>query len=312
MEKLFRIENGNCIVILYKNGTRVVETIDPKDDFIDLRQPLSLDINISNRCSNNCPYCYAGNTPQGEVADLKNIDYLDGVTGLEIAINIQYPLPDNFEWWLEKMKDQNIVVSGTISQIDLEMDRSKIKYLKSLQERDLLKGIGISYRDYNPELEDLIYNSLSNVVIHTIVGITSPATILRLLGRGFRVLILGYKQKERGIDYFRNVDIGEWKNSIGDIMRFRHGSVLSFDTCAINQLGLKELIPEEQWESFFQGEEGTISFYIDAVRRTFNIDSHTLEEPYNIDDIIKKKGKDLPIKKMFKVIKDKVNYKEDK
>lgn len=311
MNKLFEVENGNCTVILYENGTRVVETIDPRDDHIDLKQPLSLDINISNRCSNGCPYCYAGNTPQGRVADLKDMTYLDGVSGIEIAINIQYPLPDNFEWWLEKMKSQNIVVSGTISQTDLERDRSIVSYLKSLQERGLLRGIGISYRDYDSVLEDLIASTLSNVVIHTIVGITSPATIMRLLGREFKVLILGYKQNARGKDYFRNVDIEQWKKSIDDIMRFKHGSVLAFDTCAINQLDLKSKLPEDKWNAFFQGEEGTISFYIDAVKRTFNTDSHTLDEPYSIDDIIKKKGKDSDIEKMFKVIKDKVGSREE-
>ena len=91
MKELFNIENGNCNVILYDDGTRVVETIDPDDDHIDLHQPLSLDINISNRCTNGCPYCYAGNTPEGKVADLMDMDYLDNVTGIEIAINIQFP-----------------------------------------------------------------------------------------------------------------------------------------------------------------------------------------------------------------------------
>lgn len=308
MDKLFEIENGNAKVILYEDGTRVVET---SDDFLDLKQPLSLDINISNRCSNNCPYCYAGNTPQGKTADLMSMNYLDGVSGIEIAINIQFPLPDHFEDWLIKMKNQNIVVSGTVNQMDFERDRGILKYLKTLQEKDLLKGIGVSYRSTNTELEDLIYNNLNNVVIHTIVGVTPVASVMRLLSRGFKVLILGYKEKERGINYINSVDIETWKNNIKDILRFKHNSILSFDTCAINQLGLKDLIPEEQWNMFYQGDEGTISFYIDAVNRTFNTDSHTLESPYSIDEICTKKNKkSRPIEKMFKTIKDKVNHEE--
>ena len=303
MEKLFEIENGNVLVSLYEDGTRVVETLDPSDDFLDLDLPLSLDINISNKCSNNCEYCYAGNTPFGRMADLLKMDYLNGIEGIEIAINIQYPLPENFEFWLCKMRDQNIIVSGTISQIDLERSRDIVTYLKKLQDERLLNGIGISYRSYNPELEDLLYHNLNNVVFHTIVGVTAPAVITRLLNRGFKVLILGYKQKERGIDYFAKADIGIWYQSIDDILRFKHKAVLSFDTSAINQLKLKDKLTEKEWDRFYQGDEGSISFYIDAVNNTFNIDSHTTIEPIKIG---KKK-----LKVMFKDIKKKVRINEE-
>lgn len=306
MEKLFDIENGNARVVLYKDGTRVVET---DDDYLDLKQPLSLDINISNRCSNNCPYCYAGNTPQGKVADLTKMRYLDDIEGLEIAINIQFPLPDYFEEWLTKMKDQNIVVSGTVNQQDFERDPKLLNYIKSLQDRELLKGIGISYRGMNAALEDSIQNNLNNVVIHTIVGITPIPVIRDLLGRRFKVLILGYKTKERGIGYADKIDIESWKESIKDVIKMKHKSVLSFDTCAINQLGIKDLITAEEWNKYYQGDEGTISFYIDAVNRTFNIDSHTLESPYSIDDLKGKKGK--PLEKMFEMVKEKVKSKEE-
>ena len=308
MEKLFEIENGNAIVTLYEDGTRVVET---DDDFLDLKQPLSLDINISNRCYNNCPYCYANNTPQGKVADLSDIDYLEDISGIEIAINLQFPLPPYFEQFLKQMKEQNIVVSGTVNQIDLERDIEVLKYLRKLQREDLIKGIGISYRGTNTELEDLIYNNLNNVVIHTIVGITPTATVKRLLSRGFKVLILGYKTKGRGQDYLPNTDIENWKKEIKDILRYNHHSVLSFDTCAVNQLSIKDLMNKDDWDKYYQGDEGTISFYIDAVNRTFNIDSHILEEPFNIDDI-KPKKKSKILEQMFEIIKNKTyNNKEE-
>lgn len=315
MDKIFDIENGNARVILYEDGTRVVETLDPKDDYLDLKQPLSLDINISNRCSNNCPYCYAGNTPKGKTADLMNMEYLNDVEGIEVAINIQFPLPDFFEEWLMKMRDQGIVVNGTLNQIDFERDPSLLKYIKTLQEKELLRGVGVSHRGNNNELEDSILNNLSNVVIHTIVGITPVSTVKRLLARGFKVLILGYKEKERGIDYINNVDIDSWKSDIKEILRFKHKSVLSFDTAAIKQLGIKDLVSADEWKRFYQGDEGTISFYIDAVNRTFNVDSHTLDEPFSIDDISSKKmlglKKAKPIEQMFKTIKDKVNHTEE-
>lgn len=297
MNKLFNIKNGNCKVTLFEDGTRIVETIDPRATFIELEQPLSLDINITNRCSNNCPYCYAGNTPAGMMADLLDMKYLDNVSGLEIAINIQYPLPENFEYWLQKMKDQNIIVSGTINQLDFERDIDILFYIKHLKELGLINGIGISYRKYDESLFNSIKDELgSDVVIHTIVGITPIDDILKLLDKNFKVLILGYKQKNRGIDYFANVNIENWKKGINKILEANHNSVIAFDTAGMMQLDIKSLLTEDEWNNSFQGDEGSISFYIDAVNKTFNIDSHTNKEAIPINN--------LSIKDMFKVIKE--------
>lgn len=297
MKELFKIENGNCNVTLYDNGTRIVETIDPDNNQILLDQPLSLDINISNRCSNGCPYCYAGNTPTGKVADLRNMHYLDNVTGIEIAINIQFPLPDYFEEWLTKMKSQNIIVSGTINQLDFERDPSLIDYMKTLHDRGLIHGIGISYRSYNKDLYTKLKTTLGHdIVVHTIVGITPINDIICLLENGFKVLILGYKQKNRGIDYYSQVNIDKWVSNIDKIVNHPFNSVLAFDTAGLKQTHMKDILSDEEWDRSFQGDEGTISFYIDAVNNTFNVDSHTNNTAYNIED--------LSLNEMFKLIKN--------
>lgn len=297
MKELFKIKNGNCNVTLYSNGTRIVETIDPDDNQILLNQPLSLDINISNRCSNGCPYCYAGNTPTGKVADLKNMHYLDNVTGIEIAINIQFPLPDYFEEWLTKMKDQNIIVSGTINQLDFERDISLIDYMKTLHDKELIHGIGISYRSYNKDLYTKLKASLGHdIVIHTIIGVTPVEDIIHLLDNGFKILILGYKQKNRGIDYYSQININKWVSDINKIVNYPFNSVLAFDTAGLKQANMKAVLSDEEWDRSFQGDEGSISFYIDAVNNTFNIDSHTKNPAYNIED--------LSLNEMFKIIKN--------
>lgn len=297
MKELFKIKNGNCNVTLYSNGTRIVETIDPDDNQILLNQPLSLDINISNRCSNGCPYCYAGNTPTGKVADLKNMHYLDNVTGIEIAINIQFPLPDYFEEWLTKMKDQNIIVSGTINQLDFERDISLIDYMKTLHDKELIHGIGISYRSYNKDLYTKLKASLGHdIVIHTIIGVTPVEDIIHLLDNGFKILILGYKQKNRGIDYYSQININKWVSDINKIVNYPFNSVLAFDTAGLKQANMKAVLSDEEWDRSFQGDEGSISFYIDAVNNTFNIDSHTNNPAYNIED--------LSLNEMFKIIKN--------
>lgn len=297
---LFDKVNGNCRVQLFDNGTRIVETLDPSVTSIELTQPLSLDINISNRCSNGCPYCYAGNTSTGKIADLLQMSYLDGVSGLEIAINIQYPLPENFESWLEKMKNQKIIVNGTINQLDFERDSVIIDYLKSLKDRGLLHGIGISYRSYEEDLYNSIKQKLGNdVVIHTIAYITPIEDVKTLLSKGFKVLILGYKIKNRGIDYFKNISkvlCQKWDEGISDILNYKHNSVLAFDTMGLEQLNIKDHLSKDIWNESYQGDEGSISFYIDAVNNSFNIDSHTLKPAYIIGD--------LSIEDMFKIIKE--------
>lgn len=298
MKELFNIENGNCNVILYDDGTRVVETINPDDNHIDLSQPLSLDINISNRCTNGCPYCYAGNTPEGKVADLMNMDYLDNVTGIEIAINIQFPLPNHFEEWLHKMKDQNIIVNGTVNQRDFEREPNIIIYLAHLHHEGLIHGIGVSYFYYNEKTYGDITHYLGkrDVVIHTIIGVTPVDDIIRLLTEGFKILILGYKQKNRGISYFYQVNIDKWVKDIDKILNHPFNSVIAFDTTGLIQAHIKDKLSEDEWNKSFQGDEGTISFYIDAVNRTFNIDSHTNEKPWHI-------GK-LSLNEMFEIIKN--------
>lgn len=294
--QLFQVTNGNSIVTLYNDGTRMVETLDPNATEILLDYPLSLDINISNRCSNGCPYCYAGNTPNGAVADLSKMNYLDGVTGLEIAINIQFPLPDEFEKWLFKMQKQGIVVNGTINQLDFERDRSLLTYLSNLHTVGVLHGIGISYRKYDEILYENIKNILGDdVVIHVIIGITPIEDVIKLLDNGFKVLVLGYKQKNRGIDYFSNINIENWVTNIDKIINYPGDAVIAFDTAGLKQANIKQLLSQQQWNDSYQGDEGTISFYIDAVENTFNIDSHTDSKPYDIGD--------KTLKEMFKIIK---------
>lgn len=301
---LYRVVNGNSFVELYDNGTRRVRTIDRHCNYIELDLPLSLDINISNRCSNGCPYCYAGNTPTGNVADLLDMNYLNEISGIEIAINIQYPLPENFKLWLEMMRQQNIIVNGTINQLDFERDINTLYAMKELKRLNLLHGLGISFRKYDETLYQTIKEELGDdVVVHVIVGITPIDDIIKLLNNNFKVLILGYKQKNRGIDYFANANIEAFKNDIDRILNYNFKSVIAFDTAGLKQLDIKNKISEEQWNNSYQGDEGTISFYIDAVNKTFNIDSHTTKEPINIDN--------LSLKEMFSIIKDKAGSKND-
>ena len=64
----------------------------------------------------------------------------------------------------------------------------------------------------------------------------------------------------------------------------------------LEQLNIKDHLSKDIWNESYQGDEGSISFYIDAVNNSFNIDSHTLKPAYIIGD--------LSIEDMFKIIKE--------
>lgn len=298
-------KNGNATVSINEVGRREVEWPDNEELLLDY--PLSIDLNISNRCSNGCAYCYAGNTPTGKMADLLSMTYLDDMlAGSEIAINIQYPLPENFEFWLEKMKKQGVIVNGTINQLDFERDSSIIDQIADWQSRELLHGIGISYRANNFVYDNI--SSLKNVVIHMIAGIHTLEEIQTML-KNYNVLVLGYKFTARGSDFalcfnskvHSNLDI--LRGQVDELINSSGRGVLCFDTKALEQLDLKSHLSKEDWNRYYQGDEGTISFYVDGVEGTFNTDSYTCDAPFLIEG--------NSIKDMFKSIRGKVVHYEN-
>ena len=54
--------------------------------------------------------------------------------------------------------------------------------------------------------------------------------------------------------------------------------VVSFDNLAIKQLGVKALLPKPVWDTFYMGDDGTITYYIDMVNNKF---SKTSTTPYS-------------------------------
>ena len=80
-----------------------------------------------------------------------------------------------------------------------------------------------------------------------------------------------------------------------------HFKVISFDNLAIEQLDVKRLIPEEQWEEFYMGSDSEFTFYIDMVDGTFGKNSLAPENERfpivdNIDDMFEK----IRLKKILK------------
>ncbi len=270
-----KYKNGDTLGILLDDGTRILDN--HSDEPFHLEWPASVDLNISNYCEKGCPFCYQNCTRQGKHADLekiKNILY----PFMEVAININmgYDIDDEFINFLEFCKNNNIVVNATINQEDLLSKRSRLWNIKMLQVRGLIKGLGISFTDINTI--NIAKKVLKNIVVHVIAGIIDVKDLDILVKEGYNILILGYKQKGRA-EHNELPDMAYLKNWLRDNLN-NSSSVLCFDNLAIKQLGVKELISQEQWDNFYQGDEGTISMYINGVDMTFACNSFT---PWHCD-----------------------------
>ena len=105
--------------------------------------------------------------------------------------------PD-LEDFLIRMKNQKVIANITVNQRHLIKCFDKIK---DWQDRDLVKGIGVSLIEPTDELLNLI-KQLKNVVIHTICGLLTESQIEKLKDKNINLLILGYKQVGKGVEYY--------------------------------------------------------------------------------------------------------------
>ena len=153
----------------------------------------------------------------------------------------------------------------------------------------IVLGIYYFYHVYKASVEakeaeeDRFFEELKNfpnAVIHTIAGILTSFDIIKLKKHGVKVLILGYKNLGRGINYKKNEDnhvdfyIKQLKNQLPDMIQ--KCKVVSFDNLAIEQLGVNELLfkdKEDEWNEFYMGDDGNFTLYIDAVNQTFSKNS---------------------------------------
>lgn len=303
MKKIATYKNGNTYTALYEDGTKEHFTMD--DDFkFDFAE--SCDIQISQCCDNGCEWCYYGCSPTGKHGRLLGWKFISSMRPFtEIAINLQYPIPDELTEFLNIMKNKNIIVNATINQNHF-MNPFMQSLVKQLVDTNLIKGIGISLTD--PTQKDFInmVKRYPNAVIHVIAGVTSPENIDYLKGHNLKLLILGYKKLERGKKYYDHSSIIvedniKWLES--DLDGIINGfKVVSFDNLAIEQLHLKDKLSEKEWEMFYGGDDGTVTFFIDLVKGVFARSS--------LSRIVYTIG-DKTIDEMFEVIKEEIKKGSD-
>lgn len=285
-------KNGNYSVFLFKDGTKIRVTKDDSEFIPAFAE--NCDVKITNRCGVGCPFCYEGCTRNGKHGKLLGYDFIKHLhPETEMALNgndLDHPELEDF---LHLLKEQKVYANITVHQSQFFHGYEK---LKRWQSEGLIHGIGVSVISGKIGygfIEGV--KSLENVVLHTIVGVLTPQDISDLSGKDLKVLLLGYKDLQRGIGYKKEHQEEVQKNTeylrenLKDLIP--QFEVLSFDNLAISQLEVKNILPDEQWEEFYMGDDGQFTFYIDMVKgeyaknslatERFPIGEKTIDEMFN-------------------------------
>ena len=270
MRKLATYKNGNTWTTIYNDGTKTHYT---KDDEFNFAFSESCDISISQCCDNGCEFCYYGCTPNGKHGKLTGWKFFDSMRPYtEIAINLQSPVNPYLIPFLTEMRDRKIIVNVTVNQNHF-MDDSMLSLICHLERHGLIKGIGVSLT--NPRQDGFIetVKEFPNTVIHVIAGVTPWEDIQYLMRRGLKILILGYKKTGRGKKYYDGLFIPiitQMKYLEGGLDEILNGfKVVSFDNLAIEQLHIKDKLSDKEWDTFYGGDDGTVTFFIDLVKGVF-------------------------------------------
>lgn len=277
MKLLYEYLNGNVIVFLYSDGTKIQEWPDgevPNPEF-----PNSIDIKITNRCDLMCPFCHEMSVPDGAHADLEYVlSTLSTLpSGTELAIGggnpLSHPgLKDFLETCVFRYK---FVPNLTVNAYHIKQNLELINYLIDNQ---LIYGLGISITDqFDLNILNEIHDK-SNVVLHVIAGVNRLSILSKAKQFGFKVLILGYKSVGRGIE-FESEETLELKKEWYDGLNAYISKVpLSFDNLAVTQLQVQRFVSPEYWKQAYMGDDGQFTMYIDGVKQEFAVSSTSVDK----------------------------------
>lgn len=188
-------KNGNYIVTILNDGTKIRQTKD--DEFIPAFAE-NCDVKITDKCSQNCPFCYEGCTKNGQHGDLfkyKFIETLHPYTELALNGN-DLDHPDLIRF-LEFLKKKKVFANITVNQSQFIKN---FELIRRLSNNKLVYGVGVSLQHANKELISKM-KEIPNTVLHTINGILTKEDIEALSNNDLKILILGYKELQRGISY---------------------------------------------------------------------------------------------------------------
>lgn len=270
--KLVKYNNGNYMVTLdLETGTMIRYS---KDDELRPEFPDSMDVKITNRCDRGCPWCHERSTANGAEADYEDlirfIDSLPPYTQLALGGGnvLSYSHLQDF---LSECKKRNLVPSITVNQKHLEEQAMEVW---NLAKQKLVYGVGISLENPNEKFIQSL-NSMPNAVVHVIAGIVSVPQLRTLAHQGFKILILGYKNFGRGKDFLDGnmssmvKKLQELRKYLPEMIADKWFKNISFDNLALEQLKVKNLLPQKEWDRFYMGDDGTATMYVDMVKKEF-------------------------------------------
>lgn len=286
-------KNGTYKVFIYEDGTKI--RMSKYNEFIP-DVPESIDMNITNRCSMGCEFCYINSQEDAKHCDFDQYrDLLNSILPYtELAINGNDLNHPQLDWFLHYMKDRKVIVNITVNEA---VYLSKFDILKSLQDDGLIHGIGISCVNTIPDMvKEFI--KLPNTVCHVVLGLKNNKEIIDSLkteADNIKILFLGYKKIGRGIDYYNenqvlvDENISDVKTKLREyISTFK---LVSFDNLAIDQLRIQDrFMSKSEWESRYMGNDAEYTFYIDLVSGKYAKSSLAIDsEMYPIEeqDVIK-------------------------
>ena len=268
-------QNGNYTITMFSDGTKVRFC---KEDTYVPTKPESMDLKITNKCDRNCMWCHEASSSSGEHGDIMNLPFIKTLNPYtEIAIGGGNPLehPD-LEQFLIMCKEHNLICNMTVNQYHFERYFDSIK---ELVDNELIYGLGISLMEPTPEFIELV-KEIPNAVIHVIAGIVSRPQLRRMYDQNLKLLILGYKHFRKGKTFYKSsVDRGALIdtriNKISSMLPeiIEKFKVVSFDNLAIKQLDVKSIVPEEDLDHFYMGDDGNFTMYVDAVKREYAVSS---------------------------------------
>lgn len=292
MKLLNAYKDGNATISIFDDGTRIIDIPDGEKPNLDF--PLSMDFKITNWCDQMCPMCHEMSNPEGKHGDVMNLKFIDSLRpGTEMAIGggkvTSHPQLKEF---LQKLKSKGVLPSITVHQNEFI---DKVDLINELIDEDLIYGLGVSYlKPYDMMWKAVAEND--NAVVHLIAGIHGKDVFDYLAQFNCKILILGYKNWGRGANLLQNEKLSkdiqdkiDWlKNNLTKYMpKFK---VVSFDNLAIKQLDVQNKLTKNQWDEFYQGDDGTMTMYVDGVKQQFAMTS-TSPKRYdlldNIDDMFK-------------------------
>ena len=265
---LYDITNWWCKIKIYSDGTKERRWSDPE-------YPECIDLKITNYCDAWCAWCHEKSTVEGKHASLDNIYNIlrDAPAWTEFALGGGNPLdhPDLIDI-LSMMKGSDLITNLTVNAVHLGRYKS---LLDKIIKEGLVFWLGISYNKFfKDQIKQFDYE---HKVVHMIAWVNSFEEIRDVVLANKKVLILGYKTRWRGEQYFSEIvrlKIEKTKWYLPYLIGF---GMLCFDNLGVEQLGPQRFFTDKNWGKMYMWDDGQHTMYIDAVTNTYAMTSFAKE-----------------------------------